>query len=140
VLALGRGLIFGLIVSPCVGPFAASVLIFLGTSGDPTLGALGLFVFSLGLSTLLLVMAMSAGLAARFPAPGPWLALLKHHCAFVILVMAAVNLNNLGHRALTCAALASVFGAWVRPQHSAMGKWRIVILAFGTARQRMALE
>ena len=54
-----------------------SVLIFVGTSGNLMLGALGLFVFSLGLSTVLLIMALSAGLAARFPAPGPWLSMLK---------------------------------------------------------------
>lgn len=36
----------------------------------------------------------------------------QRHCAFIILVMAAVNLSNLGDRVLTCAALTVVFASW----------------------------
>lgn len=35
---------------------------------------------------ILLIMALSAGLASKFPKPGPWLDMLKKHCTFVILV------------------------------------------------------
>eukprot|EP00854_Cymbomonas_tetramitiformis_P002708 gene2707-3483_t len=86
-MAFLRGLLFGLMVSPCVGPFAASMLVYIAATGNIMVGAVGLLFFSFGLSTLLLLMALSAGLAARFPKPGPWLDLLKKHCAFVVLAV-----------------------------------------------------
>ncbi|KAK3242028.1 hypothetical protein CYMTET_48259 [Cymbomonas tetramitiformis] len=112
-MAFLRGLLFGLMVSPCVGPFAASMLVYIAATGNIMVGAVGLLFFSFGLSTLLLLMALSAGLAARFPKPGPWLDLLKKHCAFVVLVMACVFLNSLGDLTLTCVTVTVTFGLWM---------------------------
>jgi hypothetical protein len=38
--AWARGLLFGLIVSPCVSPFAASVLVYIATTGNIALGGM----------------------------------------------------------------------------------------------------
>ena len=107
-----RGLTFGLVVSPCVGPFAASVLVYVATSRDYVVGTVGLFLFGLGLSTLLLAAALASGLATRLPPPGKWLDRLKTHCGFIVLVTAAYFLSNLGDSQLTFVAMAVAFGAW----------------------------
>lgn len=49
--ALLLGMLFSLGWSPCVGPIVASVLLIAATEGTALLGALLLFVFSLGLAT-----------------------------------------------------------------------------------------
>ena len=76
--------IFGLIVSPCVGPFAASLLVNLATTRDRVLGFFSLFIFGLGLSTILLFAAAFSGLATSLPKPGQWLTELKRHTGTVV--------------------------------------------------------
>lgn len=111
--ALARGCTFGLVVSPCVGPFAASVLVYVATSRDYVVGAAGLFLFGMGLATILLLAAVASGLVTRLPEPGPWLNRLKVHSGFIVLISAAYFLVSTdGGATLAFAAMATSFGAW----------------------------
>ena len=83
--AFFRGLVFGLVQSPCTGPFAASLLLRVAVTGNLLWGFLALFVFALGNSTVLLVCAVFSGLATQLPEPGLWMATLKNHSGYVSL-------------------------------------------------------
>jgi hypothetical protein len=52
-----------LVASPCATPVLTSILAFVATSQDPILGATLLFTYTIGYSTLLLVVAASGGQA-----------------------------------------------------------------------------
>jgi cytochrome c-type biogenesis protein len=79
----------GLVAAPCGAPAFAAVLTWVSTTGSGTLGFVYLFVFSLGMTTLLVGVGMSAGLASRLPKPGPWTTWVKRGGGLVLLAMAA---------------------------------------------------
>lgn len=111
--AFWRGIVFGLVQSPCTGPFAASLLLQVAVTGDMFLGFVALFIFAFGNSTLLLIVSISSGLAAQMPEPGPWLATLKSHSGFVVVIMACFFLSNLGDMVLTAVGLTLSFASWI---------------------------
>lgn len=79
----------GLVAAPCGAPAFAAVLTWVSTTGSGTLGFVYLFVFSLGMTTLLVAVGLSAGLATRLPAPGPWTLWIKRAGGILLLAMAA---------------------------------------------------
>jgi len=79
----------GLVAAPCGAPAFAAVLTWVSTTGSGTLGFIYLFVFSLGMTVLLVGVGMSAGLASRLPRPGPWTSWIKRAGGIILLVMAA---------------------------------------------------
>ncbi|MFQ5529516.1 MAG: cytochrome c biogenesis protein CcdA [Gemmatimonadota bacterium] len=79
----------GLVAAPCGAPAFAAVLTWVSTTGSGTLGFVYLFVFSLGMTTLLVAVGMSAGLAGRLPRPGRWTLWIKRAGGVILLAMAA---------------------------------------------------
>ncbi|TFG66867.1 MAG: hypothetical protein E4H28_00555 [Gemmatimonadales bacterium] len=79
----------GLVAAPCGAPAFAAVLTWVSTTGSGTLGFIYLFVFSLGMTILLVVVGMSAGLASRLPRPGRWTSWTKWAGGTILLAMAA---------------------------------------------------
>ena len=79
----------GLVAAPCGAPAFAAVLTWVSTTRSGTLGFVYLFVFSLGMSTLLVAVGMSAGLAGRLPRSGPWTLWVKRAGGMILLAMAA---------------------------------------------------
>ncbi len=79
----------GLVAAPCGAPAFAAVLTWVSTTGSGTLGFIYLFVFSLGMTVLLVGVGMSAGLASRLPQAGPWTSWIKRAGGIVLLAMAA---------------------------------------------------
>src|SRR5918996_5966315 len=57
--ALVMGAMSGLVAAPCSAPVMAAVLTWVTTTKSATLGFLYLFVFSLGMCTLLVVVGLS---------------------------------------------------------------------------------
>lgn len=78
----------GIVAAPCGAPAFAAVLTWVATTGSGTLGFLYLFVFSLGMTALLVVVGMSTGLASRMPRAGAWMMWVKRAGGVILLAMA----------------------------------------------------
>jgi thiol:disulfide interchange protein DsbD len=86
----------GLVAAPCGAPVFAAVLTFVAATGSALLGFAYLFVFSLGMCTLLVMVGLAAGGAVRLPAPGPWMAWVKRGCAALMIGTAEYYLVQMG--------------------------------------------
>jgi len=86
----------GLVAAPCGAPAFAAVLSFVGQTRSTGLGFLYLFVFSLGMTALLVAVGLSAGTLAALPKPGRWMAWVKKGAGVVILGMAEYYLIKAG--------------------------------------------
>lgn len=72
--AFAMGLVGGLIAAPCTGPFLASILIYVGTSGKVVTGGSLLFVYGLGMGVLFFILA---AFAVSLPKSGAWMDKVK---------------------------------------------------------------
>ena len=86
----------GLVAAPCSAPVMAAVLTWVSTTHSAGLGFLYLFVFSLGMCTLLVVVGLSAGTLSRLPRASAWMLTVKKLFAFVMLAMAEYYLVKMG--------------------------------------------
>jgi len=94
--AFTMGAVSGLVAAPCSAPVMAAVLTWVSTTKSATLGFLYLFVFSLGMCTLLVVVGLSSGAVARLPRAGMWMVWVKRLFAFVMLGVAEYYLVKMG--------------------------------------------
>jgi thiol:disulfide interchange protein DsbD len=78
----------GLVAAPCGAPAFAAVLTFVGRTRSAALGFLYLFVFSIGMTALLIAVGLSAGVLAGLPKAGRWMGWVKRAAGVLILVMA----------------------------------------------------
>ena len=67
----------------------AAVLTWVGTTRSATLGFVYLFVFSLGMTTLLIVVGTFSGALARLPKSGAWMVWVKR--LFALLMIGAAE-------------------------------------------------
>ncbi|HEY7233515.1 MAG TPA: cytochrome c biogenesis protein CcdA [Gemmatimonadaceae bacterium] len=86
--ALIMGALSGLVAAPCSAPVMAAVLTWVSTTRSATLGFVYLFVFSLGMCTLLVVVGLSSGTLSRLPRAGIWMVWIKRLFALVMLGVA----------------------------------------------------
>jgi cytochrome c-type biogenesis protein len=86
VFALGAT--SGVVAAPCGAPAFAAVLTWVGTTGSGVLGFLYLLAFSIGMTTLLVLVGLSSGFLAALPKSGPWLVWIKKGAGVVMLLMA----------------------------------------------------
>ncbi len=94
--AFVMGAASGLVAAPCSAPVMAAVLTWVSTTHSALLGFLYLFVFSLGMCTLLVIVGLSAGSIGRLPRAGAWMLTVKKVFAFVMLAMAEYYLVKMG--------------------------------------------
>ncbi len=78
------GLLSALIVGPCLAAPLAGALIYIGQSGDATLGGAALFALSMGMGLPLLAIGTSAG--KLLPRAGGWMKAIK--AVFGVLLLA----------------------------------------------------
>ena len=78
----------GLVAAPCGAPAFAAVLTWVATTHSAVLGFLYLFVFSLGMSALLVVVGLFSGALAALPRAGAWMSWIKKAAGVVLLLMA----------------------------------------------------
>lgn len=78
----------GIVAAPCGAPAFAVVLTWVATTGSAALGFTYLFVFSLGMTALLVGVGLSSGLLAALPRSGPWLVWVKRGAGVTMLAMA----------------------------------------------------
>jgi len=88
------GVVAALVVSPCVGPFVAGILLYIATTGSPFLGFIVLFVFALGLGTLFMIIGTFSSAMGALPGAGGWMESVKKFFGFVLLLMALYFLRT----------------------------------------------
>jgi thiol:disulfide interchange protein DsbD len=94
VFALGAT--SGLVAAPCGAPAFAAVLTFVSTTRSAWLGFLYLFIFSLGLSALLVVVGLFSGGLAALPKAGKWMVRVKRAGGVLLLLMAEYYFVRMG--------------------------------------------
>lgn len=94
--AFTMGAMSGLVAAPCSAPVMAAVLTWVSTTKSAALGFLYLFVFSLGMCTLLVVVGLSSGAFARLPRAGMWMVWVKRIFALVMIGVAEYYLVKMG--------------------------------------------
>lgn len=77
------GLTSGMVASPCTAPVLGSLLIYVAAQKAVVTGGLLLFSFSMGLSSMLLVIGFLAG--SVMPKSGAWMIKVKKALAFLIM-------------------------------------------------------
>ena len=78
----------GLVAAPCGAPAFAAVLTWVATTRSAVLGFIYLFVFSLGMTALLVVVGLFSGTLKSLPRAGMWMAWIKKAAGVVLLLMA----------------------------------------------------
>ena len=96
--ALVMGAMSGLVAAPCSAPVRAAVLTWVSTTRSGALGFLYLFVFSLGMCTLLVAVGLAGGTIARLPRAGRWMLWVKRAFALIMIGVAEYYLVKMGQQ------------------------------------------
>ena len=88
----------GLVVGPCTAPVLGVILIYVAKTGNLAYGTALLFVFALGLGTLLVLLGTFAGLLANLPKSGPWMNKVKVIFGWILIFIAEYFLIQMGER------------------------------------------
>ncbi len=86
----------GLVAAPCGAPGFAAVLTWVASSQSAVWGFAYLFVFSIGMTALLVVVGLVAGTAAALPRAGSWLLWVKRLSGLLLLAMAEYYFVKMG--------------------------------------------
>jgi thiol:disulfide interchange protein DsbD len=86
----------GLVAAPCGAPAFGAVLTFVSTTRSAWLGFLYLFVFSLGLTGILVVVGLVSGGAAALPRAGRWTLGIKRAGGVLLIGMAEYYFIRMG--------------------------------------------
>lgn len=86
--AFVMGAMSGLVAAPCSAPVMAAVLTWVSTTRSAVLGFVYLFVFSLGMTALLVVVGVFSGALARLPRSGTWMLWIKRIAGVILIAMA----------------------------------------------------
>jgi thiol:disulfide interchange protein DsbD len=94
--AFVMGAMSGLVAAPCGAPVMAAVLTWVTATGSAALGFIYLFVFSLGMTALLVAVGIFSGTAARLPRAGTWMVWVKRGFALIMIGAAQYYLIEMG--------------------------------------------
>jgi thiol:disulfide interchange protein DsbD len=94
VFAMGAA--SGLVAAPCGAPVMATLLTWVSVTRSAALGFLYLFVFSLGMCSLLVAVGLAAGGAVKLPRAGPWMLWIKRGFAVLMFGVAEYYLVQMG--------------------------------------------
>ena len=78
----------GIVAAPCGAPAFAVVLTWVATTQSAVMGFIYLFVFSLGMTALLVGVGLSSGLLAALPKAGRWMTWIKKVGGVILLGVA----------------------------------------------------
>ena len=92
----GMGAASGLVAAPCGAPVMATLLTWVGATRSAVLGFFYLFVFSLGMCSLLVVIGLGAGGVVRLPRAGAWMVWVKRAFAVLMFGVAEYYLVQMG--------------------------------------------
>lgn len=94
--AFALGATSGIVAAPCGAPAFAAVLTWVATAGSASWGFVYLFVFSIGMTSLLVLIGMFSGAVATLPRAGRWSAWIKKLAGLVMLAMAEYYFIQMG--------------------------------------------
>ena len=94
--AFGMGAASGVVAAPCGAPVMAAVLTWVGSTRSATLGFVYLFVFSFGMTALLIVVGTFSGALARLPKAGAWMVWVKRLFALIMIGAAEYYFVTMG--------------------------------------------
>ncbi|MBI1723203.1 MAG: sulfite exporter TauE/SafE family protein [Gemmatimonadetes bacterium] len=86
----------GIVAAPCGAPAFAAVLTWVATTKSAMLGFVYLFVFSIGMTALLVAVGLSSGTLAALPRSGRWMQWVKKGAGLVLLGMAEYYFIQMG--------------------------------------------
>ena len=78
----------GVVAAPCGAPAFAVVLTWVAATRAGAMGFVYLFVFSLGMTALLVVVGLFSGTLARLPRSGSWMLMIKRASAVIMIGVA----------------------------------------------------
>jgi cytochrome c-type biogenesis protein len=87
----------GVVAAPCGAPAFAVVLTWVAATGAGLMGFVYLFVFSLGMTALLVAVGLFSGTLALLPRSGRWMVWIKRVAAVIMLAMAEYYLVMAGY-------------------------------------------
>ncbi|MGZ3709570.1 MAG: cytochrome c biogenesis protein CcdA [Bdellovibrionota bacterium] len=87
----------GFIAAPCTTPVLTSILAYIAKTQSVGLGLALMFSFSVGLGTLLLVIAAFAGALQVLPRSGAWMKTVKTASGLILLGFAEYLIYRAGH-------------------------------------------
>jgi thiol:disulfide interchange protein DsbD len=87
----------GIVAAPCGAPAFAVVLTWVAATEAGLMGFVYLFVFSLGMTALLVVVGIFSGALAALPRSGRWLVWMKRVAAVIMLAMAEYYFIQAGY-------------------------------------------
>lgn len=94
--AFAMGATSGLVAAPCGAPAFGAVLTFVAATGSATLGFAYLFVFSLGMTALLIAVGIFSGTLTALPRAGRWTLWVKRAAGVLLLAMAEYYFVQMG--------------------------------------------
>ena len=86
----------GIVAAPCGAPAFAAVLTWVATTRSGVLGFVYLFIFSLGMTALLVVVGVFSGSVAALPRAGAWMVWIKRGAGVVLLGVAEYYFIQMG--------------------------------------------
>ncbi len=78
----------GIVAAPCGAPAFAAVLTWVAATRSGVLGFLYLFVFSLGMTAILVLVGLFSGTLTALPRSGRWMTWIKKGAGVVLIAMA----------------------------------------------------
>ncbi len=78
----------GIVAAPCGAPAFAAVLAWVAATRAGAMGFVYLFVFSLGMTALLVVVGLFSGTLSRLPKSGKWMVVVKRVAALIMIAVA----------------------------------------------------
>ena len=86
----------GIVAAPCGAPAFAAVLTWVATTRSAVLGFVYLFVFSLGMTALLVAIGLFSGALAALPRAGAWMVAFKKGAGVIMLAVAEYYFIQMG--------------------------------------------
>ena len=87
----------GVVAAPCGAPAFAAVLAWVAATRAGLMGFVYLFVFSLGMTALLVVVGLFSGSLSRLPKSGAWMVAVKRVAAVIMLGVAQYYFVQAGY-------------------------------------------
>ena len=91
------GAMSGVVAAPCGAPAFAVVLTWVAATGAGLMGFVYLFVFSLGMTALLVAVGIFSGTLAVLPRSGVWMVWVKRAAALIMIGMAEYYFVSAGY-------------------------------------------
>lgn len=91
------GAMSGVVAAPCGAPAFAVVLTWVAATQAGLMGFVYLFVFSLGMTALLIAVGLFSGTVALLPRSGSWMVWVKRVAAVIMIAMAEYYFMTAGY-------------------------------------------